>query len=56
LAVAIDLGKYLATAFSVKPGQVANCWLRMALIQVAGTGLPAAACKNWIKSCLFVVL
>jgi hypothetical protein len=56
LAVAIDLGKYFVTAFSVNPGQVAYCWLRMAVNQVVGTGLPAAACRYWIKSCLFVVL
>ena len=48
-AVAVDSGRYFRTASAVRPGQVWNCLLLMALIHVEGGGLNAHWCKNWIS-------
>ena len=41
----MDLGKCLATALAVRPGQDVKNPFCIALIQVAGAGLNAATCK-----------
>ena len=55
LLVAIYLGRCLATAFDVRPGQEVKNLFWMALIHVAGTGLNVAACKYYMCSDLVVV-
>ena len=54
--VAMDLGKCLATALTVRPGQDVKTPFCMALIQVASTGLNVAACKYCMCSAFVVVL
>ena len=52
----MDFGKYLAMALAVRQGHDVKNPFCMELIQVAGTGMNAAACKYCMCSAFVVVL
>lgn len=54
MTVASLLGRCFFIAFTVSPGHVEKKPFSTALIHVDGTGLKAAACRNWIASCIVV--
>jgi len=58
IAVWMDFGRYFVMACSVRPGQELKNPNLTAFIHVDGTGLNAAACRNFINSligCNFVI-
>ena len=48
--VSMDVGRCLRTNLGVRPDQVVNYPVYMALHQVSTTGLKQALCRNWIRA------